>query len=88
MEPRDMLESIKTAIEELGDCDSYLLVQSGFRRLGLELNGLEQDIHNKIKEVTKDKEFILINTFGEYGINNHSANTVGGLSLSFTGFSE
>ena len=88
MEPRDMLESIKTTIQELGECDSYLIVQSGFRRLGLELNGLEQEINNKIKEVVKDKEFLLINTFGEYGINNHSANTVGELSLSVTGFKE
>ena len=28
----------------------------------------------------------MVFTFGEYGTHEHSANTVGGLSLSFTGF--
>ncbi|MBQ6538810.1 MAG: FIST C-terminal domain-containing protein [Bacilli bacterium] len=88
MEPRDMLESIKTTIEELGDCDSYFLVHCGGRRLGLSMKGLEQEIFNKVKEVTKDKEVLMVFTFGEYGTYDHSANTVGGLSLSFTGFKE
>ena len=88
MEPKDMLESIKTTIEELGDCDSYFLVHCGGRRLGLALKGMEQEIYKTVKEVLKDKEFLMVFTFGEYGTYNHSANTVGGLSLSFTGFKE
>ncbi len=88
MEPRDMIESIKTTIEELGECDSYLLIHCGGRRLGLAEKGLEQEIQKAVKEVIKDKEFLMIFTFGEYGTYNHSANTVGGLSLSFTGFKE
>ena len=39
-----------------------------------------------MKEVTGDREFLMVFTFGEYGTAEHSANTVGGLSLSFTGF--
>ena len=88
MEPRDMLEAIPKTIKELGNCDSYLLIHCGGRRLGLAQKGLEQEIYKKVKEAIPDKEFLMIFTFGEYGQNNHSANTVGGLSLSFTGFKE
>ena len=49
MEPKDMLESIKTTIEELGDCDSYFLVHCGGRRLGLALKGMEQEIYKTVK---------------------------------------
>ena len=88
MKDIDMLDSIPKTIEELGEADSYLLIHCGGRRLGLQQKNLEKDIFNKVKEVTKDKEFLMIFTFGEYGTNNHSANTVAGLSLSFTGFKE
>ena len=88
MEPRDMVNSIVNTLEELGDCDSYLLVHCGGRRLGLANHNLEQEIYNKVKETLKDKEFLIVFTFGEYGTLEHSANTVGGLSLSFTGFKE
>ena len=41
-----------------------------------------------IKNAAGDIPFIVAFTFGEYGQNNHSGATIGGLSLSFTGFSE
>lgn len=86
MEPRDMLESIEKTINELGDCESYFLIHCGGRRLGLANKNLEDQIYETVKKATQDKEFLMIFTFGEYGTNNNSANTVGGLSLSFTGF--
>ena len=68
------------------EAQSYFLVHCGGRRLGLSIEGKEQDIYPAVKEVTGDKEFLMVFTFGEYGACDHSANTVGGLSLSFTGF--
>jgi len=57
------------------------------------------ELNNKMKRVSnsyflicssarKMKEFIMIFTFGEYGSLDHSANSCGSLSLSFTSFSE
>ena len=69
-----------------GGADSYFLVHCGGRRLGLQLENKEAEIYPAVKEVTGDKEFLMVFTFGEYGTAEHSANTVGGLSLSFTGF--
>lgn len=76
------------AVDELigGGADSYFLVHCGGRRLGLQLSGKEAEIYPTVKDVTGDKEFLMVFTFGEYGCAEHSADTVGGLSLSFTGF--
>lgn len=41
-----------------------------------------------IKNAAGDIPFIVAFTFGEYGQNNHSGATIGGLSLSFTGFAK
>ena len=60
----------------------------GGRRLGLQLTNSESKIYPEIIKATGGKEFLMVFTFGEYGSNEHSANTVGGLSLSFTGFGE
>ena len=79
-------KTIKEVDECLGGADSYFLVHCGGRRLGLQLEGKEDQIYPAVKEVTGDKEFLMVFTFGEYGTAEHSANTVGGLSLSFTGF--
>lgn len=89
LEPEDMIKANPKVIEEVNEkinADSYFLVHCGGRRLGLQLEGLEDQIYPAVKEVTGDKEFLMVFTFGEYGTNEHSANTVGGLSLSFTGF--
>lgn len=79
-------KTVKEVDKLIGDADSYFLVHCGGRRLGLQLEGKEDMIYPEIKKATGDKEFLMVFTFGEYGTNEHSANTVGGLSLSFTGF--
>lgn len=91
LEPEGMVEANPKAIRELnnlmeGEVQSYFLVHCGGRRLGLALQGKEEEIYPAVKEVTGDKEFLMVFTFGEYGNGDHSANTVGGLSLSYTGF--
>lgn len=68
------------------EVSSYFLVHCGGRRLGLSLAQIEDKIYPEVKKATGDKEFLMVFTFGEYGANEHSANTVGGLSLSYTGF--
>ena len=65
---------------------SYFLVHCGGRRLGLALSQIEDKIYPEVKKVIPDKEFLMVFTFGEYGTGDHSSNTVGGLSLSYTGF--
>ena len=80
-------KTIKEVDEKLdGGADAYFLIHCGGRRLGLQLENKEAEIYPAVKEVTGDKEFLMVFTFGEYGTAEHSANTVGGLSLSFTGF--
>lgn len=90
MEPNEMVSANpKTVLEVdnlLDGADSYFLVHCGGRRLGLQLVGKEDEIYPAVKNVTGNKEFLMVFTFGEYGTCEHSANTVGGLSLSFTGF--
>lgn len=93
LEPQEMVDANPNAIKKLnkimGDtANSYFLVHCGGRRLGLQLEGLEDKIYPAVKEVTGNKEFLMVFTFGEYGSSDHSANTVGGLSLSYTGFGE
>ena len=79
-------KTIKEVDEKIGGADSFFLVHCGGRRLGLQLEAKEEGIYPALKEVTGDREFLMVFTFGEYGSAEHSANTVGGLSLSFTGF--
>ena len=79
-------KTIKAVDEKIGGADSFFLVHCGGRRLGLQLEAKEEGIYPAVKEVTGDREFLMVFTFGEYGTAEHSANTVGGLSLSFTGF--
>ncbi len=91
LEPEGMVEANPKAIGELdalmdGEAQSYFLVHCGGRRLGLALQGKEDEIYPAVKAVTGDKEFLMVFTFGEYGIGDHSGNTVGGLSLSYTAF--
>ena len=62
----------------------YLLVHCSGRKLGIgdRLN----EVYDSLKESCNGTPFMTIFTFGEYGYRNHSANTCGGLMLSFTGF--
>ena len=68
------------------EAQSYFLVHCGGRRLGLQLEGAEDKLYPAVKKYTKDKPFLMVFTFGEYGSSDNSANIVGGLSLSYTGF--
>ncbi len=88
-------EGILTANEEtinslnklmVTEPNSYFLVHCGGRRLGLALSSIEDKIYPEVKKVIPDKEFLMVFTFGEYGTGDHSSNTVGGLSLSYTAF--
>ena len=91
LEPEEMVQANPKTVKEVdekigGSADSFFLVHCGGRRLGLALKGKEEEIYPEIKKATGDREFLMVFTFGEYGINEHSGNTVGGLSLSYTGF--
>ena len=89
--PKGILKANEYAIKEVNDLmtteiSSYFLVHCGGRRLGLALSNIEDKIYPIVKKAIPDKEFLMVFTFGEYGSGDHSSNTVGGLSLSFTGF--
>ena len=89
--PEGILEASPKTVMELNktiDAKSYFLVHCGGRRLGLAINNVEDRIYPEVKKATGNKEFLMVFTFGEYGSFDHSANTVGGLSLSYTGFGE
>lgn len=84
-----LIESTKTTLERAKrkldvEASGYFLVHCGGRKLGIG-NRLEE-VYENLKEVAGDTPFITIFTFGEYGYANHSANSCGGLMLSFTAF--
>ncbi len=64
----------------------YFLVHCGGRKLGIK--DRMEEVYQNLKEVAGDIPFMTIFTFGEYGYTNHSANSCGGLMLSFTAFGE
>lgn len=70
------------------EVEGYFLVHCGGRRLAIAAAGCEKEIYDDVVKSTNGKPFLMVFTFGEYGYANHSANTCGGLSLSFTGFSK
>ena len=89
--PEGILKANEETIEKLNnlmgeDVESYFLVHCGGRRLGLALANIEDKIYPEVKKAIPNKEFLMVFTFGEYGQGDHSSNTVGGLSLSYTGF--
>ncbi len=91
--PEGILKANEKTVKELNalmndNAKSYFLIHCGGRRLGLSIAEIEDRIYPEIKKATGDKEFLMAFTFGEYGSNEHSSNTVGGLSLSYTGFEE
>lgn len=65
---------------------AYILIHDSGRKLGIG-NRLEE-VYENIKEIAEDVPFIMAFTFGEYGYQNHSANSCGGLMLSFTAFAQ
>ncbi len=89
--PEGILKANEETINNLNklmgsEVNSYFLVHCGGRRLGLALSQIEDRIYPEVKRVIPDKEFLMVFTFGEYGTGDHSSNTVGGLSLSYTAF--
>ena len=89
--PEGILKANEETIVKLNELmqetvESYFLVHCGGRRLGLALANIEDKIYPEVKKVIPNKEFLMVFTFGEYGQGDHSSNTVGGLSLSYTGF--
>lgn len=89
--PEGILKANEETITKLNtlmdnDEESYFLVHCGGRRLGLALSNIEDKIYPEVKKVIPNKEFLMVFTFGEYGQGDHSSNTVGGLSLSYTAF--
>lgn len=89
--PEGILKANEETINNLNklmvsEANSYFLVHCGGRRLGLALSQIEDKIYPEVKKVIPNKEFLMVFTFGEYGMGDHSSNTVGGLSLSYTAF--
>ena len=89
--PEGILKANEETINNLNklmvsEANSYFLVHCGGRRLGLALSQIEDKIYPEVKKVIPNKEFLMVFTFGEYGTGDHSSNTVGGLSLSYTAF--
>ena len=84
-----LIEGAVTTIKELKHdfrAGAMFLVHCGGRKLHIG-DRVDEDFV-AIKNAAGDIPFIVAFTFGEYGQNNHSGATIGGLSLSFTGFSE
>lgn len=84
-----LIEGAVTTIKELKNdfkAGGMLLVHCGGRKLCIG-ERIDEDFV-AIKNAAGDTPFIVAFTFGEYGQMNHSGATIGGLSLSFTGFGE
>ncbi len=84
-----LIEGAVTTIKEVKkdfDPAALFLVHCGGRKLHIG-NRVDEDFV-AIKNAAGDVPFIVAFTFGEYGQNNHSGATIGGLSLSFTGFAK
>lgn len=80
--------AVDTIAEVKKDFDpaALFLVHCGGRKLHIG-DRVDEDFV-AIKNAAGDTPFIVAFTFGEYGQNNHSGATIGGLSLSFTGFAK
>jgi len=79
------VETIKEVKKDF-DPAALFLVHCGGRKLHIG-DRVDEDFV-AIKNAAGDVPFIVAFTFGEYGQNNHSGATIGGLSLSFTGFAK
>lgn len=63
---------------------AYFLVHCAGRRIGI--GDRLEEVYNQVMKETKGVPFIMMFTFGQYGYDEHSANSCGGLMLSFTAF--
>lgn len=78
----DTMKALKKKIAT--DVGAYVLVHCGGRKLGI--GKRLPEVHKQLLKESKGVPFITVFTFGEYGYFEHSANTCGGLMLSFTAF--
>lgn len=84
-----LIEGAVKGIRELNTefkSEAMLLMHSAYRKKCIE-DRIDEDFV-AIKNAAGDIPFIVVFTSNEYGSMNHSGTVVGGLSLSFTGFSE
>lgn len=81
---RNAMKTVKESLDEKPS--TYFLVHCGGRKLGI--GDRVSEVYEIIKEEAGDTPFMMIFTFGEYGYHEHSANSCGGLMLSFTAFGE
>ncbi len=63
---------------------AYVLIHCGGRKLAI--GNRLTEVHKQLLRAANGVPFITVFTFGEYGYHENSANTCGGLMLSFTGF--
>ena len=78
--------TLKDVNNKLDAPAAYFLVHCGGRKMGI--GDRIEEVHKELVKTSKGVPFITIFTFGEYGYNEHTRNTCGGLMLSFTGFSK
>ena len=78
------MEQLKDVNNKLDAPAAYFLVHCGGRKMGI--GDRIEEVHKELVKTSKGVPFITIFTFGEYGYNEHTRNTCGGLMLSFTGF--
>lgn len=76
--------TLKDVNNKLDTPAAYFLVHCGGRKMGI--GDRIEEVHKELVKTSKGVPFITIFTFGEYGYNEHTRNTCGGLMLSFTGF--
>lgn len=80
-------EAMHTVKEEMNqEIGAYLLIHCGGRKLGI--GNRMEEVHKNLVAEANGVPFIAVFTFGEYGYHEHSANSCGGLMLSFTGFAK
>ena len=76
--------TLKDVNNKLDTPAAYFLVHCGGRKIGI--GDRIEEVHKELVKASKGVPFITVFTFGEYGYNEHTRNTCGGLMLSFTGF--
>jgi len=86
-----LIASTGKTLEELNgklgaEPGAYMLVHCGGRRAGI--GDRIGEVAEQLKKAAGDTPFIAEFTFGEYGYEDDSKNTCGGLMLSFTGFAK
>ena len=84
--PEELVESVETTLDRLNEkakneIAAYLFFHCGKRKYLIDSR--INEVYNAIDNKTNDKPFLGAFTFGEFGFNDHSANSCGSLMLSF-----